>query len=72
MSLLQLYIERAAECRREAEATNLVNVRDRCLASALAWEGMAQRARQAETYRENEERRKAEQANTTQSTFRYG
>ena len=59
---LQTYIDRAAECRREAEATTLVRVRERCLASALAWENMAQRALQAEAYRESEEQRKAEQA----------
>jgi hypothetical protein len=60
MTSLQ-YTERAAECRREADAAILVNVRDRCLSSALAWENMAHRAEQTETYRANEAERKAEQ-----------
>jgi hypothetical protein len=61
MTPLQNYIERAAECRREADAASLANVRDRCLSSALAWESMADRAEQSEIYRVNEVQRKAEQ-----------
>ena len=61
MTSRQMYTERAAECRREADAATLVNVRDRCLSSALAWENMAHRAEQTETYRANEAERKAEQ-----------
>jgi hypothetical protein len=61
MTLLQTYLDRAAECRREAEAATLANVRDRCLSSALAWESMADRADKTETYRVNEVQRKAEQ-----------
>jgi hypothetical protein len=61
MTLLQTYIDRAAECRRDADATTLANVRDRCLGSALAWENMADRAEKTEIYRLNEVQRKAEQ-----------
>ena len=31
MSTLEFYNERAADCRRDADQTQLVNVRDRCL-----------------------------------------
>jgi hypothetical protein len=65
MTPLQIYIERAAECRREADAASLTNVRDRCLGSALAWENMAERARQTATYRANDAQRKAEQGTRT-------
>jgi hypothetical protein len=61
MTLLQMYMDRAAECRREADAATLANVRDRCLGSAMAWEDMASRAEQTEVYRVNEAQRKAEQ-----------
>jgi hypothetical protein len=61
MTLLQTYIDRAAECRRDADAATLANVRDRCLGSALAWENMADRAEETEIYRANEVQRKAEQ-----------
>jgi hypothetical protein len=61
MTSHQMYADRAAECRREADAATLANVRDRCLGSALAWENMAHRAQQTETYRANEVERKAEQ-----------
>jgi hypothetical protein len=61
MTALQMYTERAAECRREADAATLVNVRARCLTSALAWEDMAHRAQQTEIYRANDARLKAGQ-----------
>jgi hypothetical protein len=60
MSLFEVYTERAAECRREAEKTLLPNVREQCLRSALAWEDMADRARLAEKYRAEEAKRKRE------------
>ncbi len=62
MSTLEMYIERAAQCRQEAAKTTLANVRERCLRSAIAWEGMADQLRISETYRANEAARKAEQA----------
>jgi hypothetical protein len=61
-TILEMYTQRAEECRREAAAARLANVRDRCLRSALAWEAMADQLRVTETYRVNEAARKAEQA----------
>lgn len=58
MNLFQVYSDRAAECRREAEETILPNVRDQCLRSALAWEDMAHRVLRAERYRVDETQRK--------------
>ncbi len=60
MTLLRMYTDRAAECRREADAATLVNVRDRYLSAALAWDSMAQRAQLTETYRANDVARKAD------------
>ena len=62
MSTLEMYTARAAECRREAATTTLANVRERCLRSAVAWEGMAHELQVTEAYRANEAARKAEQA----------
>jgi hypothetical protein len=67
MTPLQMYIERAAECRRQADAATLADVRDRCLSSALAWETMAERAQQTETYRANDAQRKAKQRNSARA-----
>jgi hypothetical protein len=38
-----LYRTRAAECRAEAEAATLDNVRERCLRAEAAWIAMAER-----------------------------
>ena len=43
VSTLSFYSERAAECRAEAAATGLANVRHRCLNAAFAWDTMADR-----------------------------
>ena len=59
MSTLQFYTERAAECRRQADATNLQNVRARCLSAADAWDEMADRVRRTQVYREEDAARKA-------------
>ena len=61
MTTVEMYIERAAECRREANTASLANVRNRCLDSAMAWESMADRAQQTERYRVNEVQRKVEE-----------
>jgi hypothetical protein len=37
------YLQRADECARDAENTNLDNVRDRCRRSEAAWREMANR-----------------------------
>jgi hypothetical protein len=43
VSTLEFYIDRAAQCAREAEASNLDNVRERHLRSRAAWLAMAER-----------------------------
>ena len=55
---LESYLQRAAECRDEADKTRLPRVREQCLRSAFAWEDMADRARLAEKYRAEEAERK--------------
>jgi hypothetical protein len=64
MSTLKFYNERAAACRREADETRLVNVRERSLNAALAWDDMAQRVLRTQTYREEDEARKAVRPNS--------
>jgi hypothetical protein len=60
MSTLEMYLERAAQCRHEATNTTLANVRERALRSALAWEGMADQLRLTGVYqRANEAARSA-------------
>lgn len=46
------YLARAAECARDAEATALANVRERCLRSQEAWLAMANRLRKGERMRD--------------------
>ena len=59
---LEMYVDRAAQCRQEAADTRLANVRERCVRSALAWEAMAAQVRVTEAYRIAEVARKAEQS----------
>jgi hypothetical protein len=60
MSTLQFYADRAAECRRDAETATLVNVRQRHLDAAVAWDGMAERITKTMAHREaNQVRREA-------------
>jgi len=59
MSTLQFYTERAADCRRQAEGTALLNVRERCLSAADAWDNMADRVRRTQVYRVEDAARKA-------------
>ncbi|MGE5564164.1 MAG: hypothetical protein ACM3ZV_12800 [Bacillota bacterium] len=61
MSTLEFYNQRAAQCRAEAAATRLVNVRDRCLSAASAWDDMADRVRRTQAYRLEDAARKKEQ-----------
>lgn len=56
------YRARAAEARRDAEASGLANVRDRCLRAAEAWEVMADRAIRTDRLRAEQEARKAAQS----------
>jgi len=52
MSTLEFYAARAAECRNDANAATLDNVRDRNLNAALAWEAMADRLVRTNAHRE--------------------
>jgi hypothetical protein len=45
---IDFYLIRAAECARDAQATNLVNVRERALRAEAAWRTMATRLIQIE------------------------
>ncbi len=64
MSILEMYLVRAAQCHREAAQATLENVRERALRSALAWEGMADQVRITEVYQQaNEAARREEAAN---------
>lgn len=47
----EVFAARAAECREQAEAAQLDNVRDRRLRAGLAWSVMADRSRQTESAR---------------------
>lgn len=63
MSTLEFYAERAAQCRRDAEASTLTNVRQRNLDAAEAWDAMADRLVRTNAHREaNEEARAAREA----------
>lgn len=42
------YLARAAQSAREAQETNLVNVRERCLRAEAAWQAMADRLLKSE------------------------
>jgi hypothetical protein len=44
----EYYQSKADEARDEAGCATLANVKDRCLCSAEAWEGMARRAARTE------------------------
>lgn len=60
MSTLEFYAERAAQCRQDAEAATLVNVRQRNLEAAEAWDAMAERMNRTIAHREaNQARREA-------------
>lgn len=56
---LDFYLQRAEECARDAESTNLDNVRDRCRRSEAAWRDMADRMMRTDALRA---RREAERA----------
>lgn len=56
------YAARAAEARDAAESATLDNVRERCLRSAAAWEGMAARAARTDQMRLRQAAEKASAA----------
>ncbi|WP_414902587.1 hypothetical protein ACMT1E_04995 [Sphingomonas flavalba] len=45
------YLARATDCAREARATDLANVRERCLRSEAVWRAMAERVLRTEASR---------------------
>ena len=55
----EFYLARAAECARDAEATALANVRERCLRSQEAWLAMANRLHKGERMRDQAAAEKA-------------
>ena len=52
---LDFYRARAAQCRAEADAATLDNVRERCLRAEDAWTRMADRAAKTEAMRRDKE-----------------
>lgn len=57
-----LYMQRAAEARADADSAELDNVRDRCLRAEAAWKVMAERADRTERLRQAHEIAKAHEA----------
>ena len=55
----ELYLQRAAEARADADRAELDNVRDRCLRAEAAWLVMAERAERTERLRAAHEAAKA-------------
>ena len=49
--LLETYRRNAAQAQRDAEQTDLPNVRERAIRAAETWTGLAERLAQVETYR---------------------
>ena len=60
MGELENYLARAAECRAQAEAATLANVKERCLRAEEAWNGMAARVQRHEKLRADSDAAKAE------------
>ena len=50
---------RAAQCRADADAATLDNVRDRCLRAEAAWAAMAERSERTDHLRASREAAKA-------------
>ncbi|MET4898139.1 hypothetical protein RN629_13420 [Sphingomonadaceae bacterium jetA1] len=48
----EMYLQRAADCRTQADQSQLANVRDRCLRAEAAWAAMAQRSLRTEAARD--------------------
>ena len=58
----EIYRERAATARRDAETADLANVRDRHLCAAAAWDAMANRGERTLRHRAETAARKATEA----------
>jgi hypothetical protein len=65
-SNLEFFLARAEQARVEGDAATLEHVRERCRRSEAAWQALADRAERSERMREEEARRKAEQARELQ------
>jgi hypothetical protein len=61
-SNLEFFLARAAQARAEGDEATLDHVRERCQRSEAAWQALADKAQRGERLREEEARRKAEQA----------
>lgn len=48
----EMFLQRAADCRDQADHAQLANVRDRCLRAEAAWSAMAQRSLRTEAARD--------------------
>lgn len=57
-----IYLQRAAEARADADSAVLANVRERCLRAEAAWTVMAERAERTERLRVAHEVAKAHEA----------
>jgi len=57
---VDFYLARAAENALAAEKTDLLNVRERCLRSAAAWQAMAERQSHIEEKKEQDALEKAQ------------
>ena len=62
----EFYAARAEEARADANASQLDNVRDRCLRSGAAWSEMAARAERTEKMRAKTAAAKADAAMTVE------
>ncbi|WP_420383759.1 hypothetical protein [Novosphingobium sp.] len=58
----EFYLACAAQSLRDAEASTLANVRDRCLRSAASWQAMATRTAEIETSRRAREKKASDAA----------
>ncbi len=54
-----LYVSRAEECARDAGATMLPNVRERCLRSEAVWRDLASRQLRGDALRDSRDMLKA-------------
>jgi hypothetical protein len=50
----EFYLARVAQCDREANETELTNVRDRCLRAKAVWQAMADRILKGEVDRKKQ------------------
>lgn len=63
-----LYLQRAADARADADSAELDNVRERCLRAEAAWLVMAERAERTERLRASHDAAKAAAAAASELT----